>query len=195
MAVPLSKTPLFSTGAHTGTVVQPPISSAHYGRLSLSHSSCKGKARLVPSLTSPIFAGTLRPLPSRAPGPPGQTLSPSLSGAPVRSLRFVGHTTSPLSLPPGFPSHPLSYGTSVRRGRSGRYSNLIRGLLFRKKGSSFARDPLTHARASLLPPTVFVTILIDDRSSFTGRFRSTGFIQNVFEPNCCYHDDLCSHSG
>ncbi len=44
-------------------------------------------------------------------------------------------------------------------------------------------------------PTVFVTIPIDNRSSFTGRFRSTGFIQNVFEPNCCYHDDLCSHSG
>ncbi len=91
----------------------------------------------------PTLAGTLPPLPSRAPGPPGQTLSSSLSGAPFRSLRFVGHATHPLSLPPGFPSHPLSYGTSVRSGHKGRYSNLIRGPLFRERRRSFARDPLT----------------------------------------------------
>ncbi len=50
MAVPLSKTPLCCSGALTGTVVQPPISSAHYEHLPLSHSSCSRKARLTPSL-------------------------------------------------------------------------------------------------------------------------------------------------
>jgi len=99
----------------TGTFLVPPStplrSSTDYRHLSLSHSSCGGKARLAPSLNPAIFAGTLPPLPSRAPGPPRQTLSHSLSGAPFRSLRFVGLTSHPLSLPPGFPSHPLSYGT------------------------------------------------------------------------------------
>ena len=105
----------FCSGALEGTLVELPISSGYHGNQSLSHSSCGGKARLAPSLqpmvivlpanrgenpplhTRPYLAGTLRPLPSRAPGPPGQTLSPSLSGAPFRSLRLVGHATHPLS--------------------------------------------------------------------------------------------------
>jgi len=144
LAVPLSKTPLLCSGALAGIMVQPLISSAHYGRLPLSHSSCGAKARLAPSLRTAAHSRRYAPpLPSRAPGPPRQTLSPSLSGAPFRSLRFVGLASHPLSLPPGFPSHPLSYGTSVRSGLKGRYSNLIRGPLFRERGSSFARDPLT----------------------------------------------------
>ncbi len=144
MAVPLSKTPLFCSEALTETVVWLPISSTHYGHLSLSHLSCGAKARLVPSLrTAAQSRRDAPPLPSRAPGPPRQTLSPSLSAAPVRSLRLVGHSTHPLSLPPGSPNHPLSYGTSVRCGRKGRNSIYIRGPLFRERGSSFARDPLT----------------------------------------------------
>ncbi len=35
--------------------------------------------------------------------------------------------------------------------------------------------------------------LVDVSGGSTGGFSSSGFIQNVFKPNCCYHDDLRSH--
>jgi len=37
--------------------------------------------------------------------------------------------------------------------------------------------------------------LVDVSGVSTGEFSSSGFIQNVFKPKCCYHDDLRSHSG
>ncbi len=114
----------------------------HHGHPPLRSLVLLRKGKTVPSLRTAAHSRRYAPpLPSRAPGPPRQTLSPSLSGAPFRSLRFVGHATHPLSLPPGFPSHPLNYGTLVRRGLKGRYSNLIRGPLFRKRRRSFAREP------------------------------------------------------
>ncbi len=133
---------------------QLPISSTSYGHLSLSHSSCGGKARLAPSLkappSSPVRSALSRAVP---PDPQGKPTSPHCPVLP--SDPFVSWATHPtFSLCPlASPSHPLIYGTSVRRGLKGRYSNLIRGPLFREKRRSFARDPLTpSARPGSIRP-------------------------------------------
>ncbi len=125
---------------------QSPISSAHYQHLSLSHSSCEGKARLAPSLRTTAHSRRYAPpLPSRAPGPPRQTLSPSLSGAPFRSPRLVGHATHPLSLPPGFTKPP----THLRDIRSA--PALKVGTPFISGGHSFRREE-APSPGTPLPP-------------------------------------------
>ncbi len=84
------------------------------------------------------------PLPSRAPGPPGQTLSPSLSGAPFRSLRLVGHATHPLSLPPGFANPPTRL-RDIRSAPAFKVGTLILsgGHSFGRGGAPSPRNPLT----------------------------------------------------
>jgi len=173
LAVP----PLHNTPFNSGTVVQPPISSAHYGRLPLSHSSCGAKARLAPSLqpmvivlpanrgenpplhTRPYLAG---PLPLSRAVPPDPHGKPSPPHCPLLpSDPFASWATQPtLSLCPlaSQATHSPT-GHSVRPGRKGRYSNLIRGPLFRERGSSFARYPyplwLGPARSALFQALIF----------------------------------------
>ena len=101
----------------------------------------------------PSLAGTL-PL-SRA-VPPDPHGKPSPPHCPVLpSDPFVSWATQPtLSLCPlaSQATHSPT-GRSVRSGHKGRYSNLIRGPLFRERESSFARDPLTpSARPGSIRP-------------------------------------------
>ncbi len=91
-------------------------SSAHYGRLSLSHSSCGGKARLAPSLIPPIFAGTLplsRAVPPDPHGIPSPPHCPVLPSDPFAS--WASHPTLSLCPLASQATHSPT-GRSVRSG-------------------------------------------------------------------------------
>ncbi len=144
----LGSTPLQNT-----PLAQEPLKEPWFSHLSSQHTT--GTYRSVTRLAKerqdsrlrsgppPNLAGTL-PL-SRA-VPPDPHGKPSLPHCPVLpSDPFVSWATHPtLSLCPlaSQATHSAT-GHSVRSGHKGRYSNLIRGPLFRERESSFARDPLT----------------------------------------------------
>ena len=70
------------------------------------------KEKWTRTFLTPHLRRDAPPLPSRAPGLPRQTIFPSLSGAPFRSLRFVGHASLPSSPPlprsPSFDHRPIA---------------------------------------------------------------------------------------
>ena len=96
-----------------GKHFQPPISPCPLQALIAQSLVLRGKGKTRAFAYPPPLRRSAPPLPSRTPEPPRQTLSPSLSGAPFRSLRPVGHTTHALSLPPGF-TKPLTQLRDVR---------------------------------------------------------------------------------
>ena len=95
MAVPPSKTPLFCSGAFAGIKTQPLISSAHYEHLSLSHSSCDGKARLAPSLKAPLSSPVRSPSPEPCPRTPTANPLPLI----VRCSRQIPSSRGPHNPP------------------------------------------------------------------------------------------------
>ncbi len=97
------------------------------------------RLRLSPP-SSPVRSALSRAVPPDPHGKPAPPHCPVLPSDPFVS--WASHPT--LSLCPLASQATLSAtGRSVRSGHKGRDSNLIRGPLFREKGSSFAGSPLS----------------------------------------------------